>query len=246
MWALLPLKQFAYAKQRLSSVLSGEERYRLFTAMVKDVLTVLQQHPDIQGTLIISDDPTVESLAAEYHAEWLTEAGLQVRGLNAAVQAGVDVLARRGIDDVMVVHGDLPLLTIEEITCLVEAHRQQVSATAAEVPRPLLTVIPDERRVGTNCLLCSPASRMTYCFGTDSFLAHVAQASRCGLSLQVLGLPGLMCDIDTPVDLISLVQRANADTAKHSFDFIQASGLPARLARSQSREPAGLHFHQVS
>ena len=248
MWALLPLKEFAHAKQRLSGVLSAGERYQLFEAMVRDVLSVLLRHPDIERTLIISDDPAAKTLAAEYRAELLSESGLQVNGLNPAVQAGVDVLAKRGIDDVMVVHGDLPLLTHGEITCLLEAHRQQGEASDATSANPMLTIIPDERREGTNCLLCTPASSLTYCYGRQSFLAHATQASRIGLPLQVLRLPGLMCDIDTPADLVNLVQRATPDIAVHSYDYIHSIGLAGRLGlvTPESTVPVGLHYHRVS
>ena len=37
MWAVLPLKDFVSAKQRLSGVLSATARRRLFHAMVEDV-----------------------------------------------------------------------------------------------------------------------------------------------------------------------------------------------------------------
>ncbi|WP_346839469.1 2-phospho-L-lactate guanylyltransferase [Microbulbifer sp. SAOS-129_SWC] len=248
MWALLPLKEFAHAKQRLAGILSAEERVQLFEAMVKDVLSVLRRHPDIERTLIISDDPLAKKLAADYGAELLSEAGLQVSGLNPAVQAGVDVLARRGIDDVMVIHGDMPLLTPNEITRLLQAHRQQGGAIAGRSASPMLTIIPDERREGTNCLVCTPASTLTYCYGRQSFLAHATQASRIGLPLQVLRLPGLMCDIDTPVELVKLVQLASSSVAVHSYDCIHSIGLAGRLglATSEPTAPVGLHYHRVS
>lgn len=248
MWALLPLKKFAHAKQRLSGVLSAEERYQLFEVMVKDVLSVLLRHPGIERTLIISDDPAAKKLAADYSAELLSESGLQVSGLNSAVQAGVDVLAKRGINDVMVVHGDLPLLTVGEITCLLEAHRKKGETSKGTSANPMLTIVPDERREGTNCLLCTPASRLTYCYGRHSFLAHAAQASRIGLPLQVLRLPGMMCDIDTPADLVNLLQRATSDIAVHSYDYIHSIGLAGRLglATPESTAPVGLHYHRVS
>ena len=63
MWAVLPLKDFVSAKQRLSGVLSATERRRLFHAMVEDVLSVLIQAPSIVGIVIVSDDPTAALMA---------------------------------------------------------------------------------------------------------------------------------------------------------------------------------------
>lgn len=98
MWALVPLKNFAQAKQRLSAVLNPEERRGLFEAMAKDVLSILKSHPDIENTLVVSVDPVARQLATQYDAEFLDESNFKFRdsntgGLNATVQAAVDGLA---------------------------------------------------------------------------------------------------------------------------------------------------------
>lgn len=234
MWALLPLKNICDAKQRLSSVLTPEERSGLFFAMVKDVLTVLQSHPEIDNTLIVSDDVAAQQLACDYGAELLTESELNVCGLNEAVQAGVGDLARRGFDDVMVIHGDLPLVSSAEISQLIDVHQQQLRHRNNTDGRAgglsALTIAPDERREGTNCLLCSPASNMTYCYGVNSFSLHASQARNISMPLRVAYLPGAACDIDTPQDLMALVQRATPSNAQHSHHYISAHDLAARLA----------------
>ena len=246
MWALLPLKQFVYAKQRLAEVLSDKERYCLFEAMVKDVLSILHGHPDIEGTWVVSDDPVAEMLAAEYGAEWVTESILRARGLNWSVQAGVAALAKRGVHDVMVIHGDLPLLTRSEISKLVAAHRNPSCAESQTKPR--MTIVPDVRLQGSNCLVCSPASRMNYRFGKESFHAHLNEAERLGMQIQVMEIPGLMLDIDTPADLMHLVGHAGGVAAKHSHDYVHSIGLPDRLGigKSAPRKPMGAGIHWVS
>ncbi|WP_226702778.1 2-phospho-L-lactate guanylyltransferase [Microbulbifer elongatus] len=246
MWALLPLKQFAYAKQRLAEVLGDEERYRLFEAMVKDVLSILQGHPDIDGIWVVSDDPVVESLAAEYGAEWVTESILRARGLNWSVQAGVAALAKRGIHEVMVIHGDLPLLTRSELSKLVAAHRHCTGAEPQSKPR--MTIVPDVRFQGSNCLVCSLASRMNYRFGNASFGIHVDEAERLGFEVQVVEVPGIMLDIDTPADLMHLVGHAGGVAAKHSHVYVHNIGLPDRLGvgRVPPRPPVVSGVHRIT
>ena len=246
MWALLPLKQFAYAKQRLSEVLCDEERYRLFEAMVKDVLSVLHGHPDLEGTLVVSEDPLAESLAAAYGAEWVTESSLRARGLNWTVHAGVGALAARGVHDVMVIHGDLPLLTRSEISKLVAGHRSQPGVEAQSKPR--MTIVPDVRLQGSNCLVCSPASRMHYRFGKESFSAHVDEAERLDMQVQVMEIPGIMLDIDTPADLMHLVGHAGGVAAKHSHDYVHGIGLPDRLGvgKVTPKKPESAGSHRVT
>ena len=46
MWAIVPIKTFERAKQRLADVLSEEERRALMLAMARDVLTCLSRAPN--------------------------------------------------------------------------------------------------------------------------------------------------------------------------------------------------------
>jgi len=234
MWALLPLKDFSGAKQRLSTVLTPAERSGLFLAMVHDVLSVLQAHPDVDNILIVSDAVEARQLANDYGAQWLSEADLNASGLNGAIQAGVNDLARRGIDDVMIIHGDLPLISSADISQLFQAHQQQLrsgrKAGAFDAPSAL-TISPDERREGSNCLLCTPASTMTYRYGDNSFALHTAEARQIGMGVRVVYASGVACDIDTPQDLEALIQRATPDNAQHSHCYITEHGLTERLMK---------------
>ncbi|MEE8056503.1 MAG: hypothetical protein V3T17_01520, partial [Pseudomonadales bacterium] len=154
------------------------------------------------------------------------ESTLQVRGLNQSIQAAVGELSRRGVDDVMIVHGDLPLISTVEISQLLRVHRAQGS--------PALTLSPDDCREGSNCLLCTPASRLTYCYGSNSFARHAAQASYHGMSLQVVALPGIGCDIDTPQDLLALFERVDIQSASHTYRYITANDLVGRLSEVET------------
>ena len=55
MWALLPIKTLAAAKQRLSHLLNASERQKLFTAMLHDVLAVLFRQSEVEGIILVSD-----------------------------------------------------------------------------------------------------------------------------------------------------------------------------------------------
>ena len=49
MWAIVPIKTFERAKQRLADVLSEEERRALMLAMARDVLTCLSRCTELTG-----------------------------------------------------------------------------------------------------------------------------------------------------------------------------------------------------
>ena len=73
-WAVLPLKDFVDAKQRLSPVLEPHERRALVRAMLEDVLTVLTQCTQIQRVLIVSHEPEADAIAQRYGATVLKPA----------------------------------------------------------------------------------------------------------------------------------------------------------------------------
>ena len=73
-WAVVPVKEMAGAKQRLSSCLSPEERRALATIMLEDVLDALSAVKQLAGVLVVTVDPIARSLAGRYGARIVTEA----------------------------------------------------------------------------------------------------------------------------------------------------------------------------
>ena len=64
--------------------------------------------------------------------------------------------------------GDLPLACAPAIEPLVRLAGRS----------PLVAIVGDRRRVGTNALLCAPPDVIPVCFGPDSFQRHVAACGR--------------------------------------------------------------------
>ncbi|MCH8855721.1 MAG: hypothetical protein IIA03_05660, partial [Proteobacteria bacterium] len=57
-------------------------------------------------------------------------------------------------------------------------------------------IAPDEKAIGTNALLLAAGDTLEFCFGDDSFRAHLEAARRVGLAAQVIERPGLAFDVD--------------------------------------------------
>jgi 2-phospho-L-lactate guanylyltransferase (CobY/MobA/RfbA family) len=91
---------------------------------------------------------------------------------------------------------DVPLVTREDFTRL------------AGAARPGVVVVPSADGTGTNALARTPPDVIESRFGPGSFLAHLDQARSRGVAAEVLRLPGLMFDIDTPEDVAELLVRA--------------------------------------
>jgi 2-phospho-L-lactate guanylyltransferase len=175
---LVPVKAFAEAKVRLAPALPPERRAALAQAMAERVLLAAGPLP----IAVVCDDRAVASWAASRGAIVLAEPG---RGLNGAVEAGVDQLAAAGARQVIVAHADLPLAT--DLAWL--AYFSGV------------TLVPDRRRDGTN-VLCVPArAGFRFAYGPGSFERHAVEARRLDLPVRVVTEPLLAWDVDVPADL---------------------------------------------
>ena len=178
---LVPVKAFDDAKVRLAPALPAPERAALARTMAEHVLTAARPLP----TAVVCDDRDVAAWARSRGVLVIWEPG---RGLNGAVEAGVEQLARLGVEQVIVAHADLPLAT--ELAWLARF--------------PGVTLVPDRADDGTN-VACVPATAgFRFAYGPGSFARHRAEARRLGLPLRVVHEPTLSWDVDVPADLTSL------------------------------------------
>ncbi len=230
MWAIVPLKDFVNAKQRLSGVLTAHQRRLLFQAMVEDVLTVLSQTAGVSDILIVSDDPVAAMLAQKYGAQVMAEDGINSRGLNGAVGCAARMLEQQGVSDVMIIHGDLPLLTTAEIEILLRQHQ-------TPAPEQRFTIVPDRERLGSNCMLCSPPLLIPFQYGYNSFEKHCAAAKQKLVQPQVLELPGLALDVDYPEDLLAMISALGQESKSHTAKFLIDNDMAERLQSASDLLP---------
>jgi 2-phospho-L-lactate/phosphoenolpyruvate guanylyltransferase len=214
LWAVLPVKDLRYAKQRLSGVLSAQERQQLARAMLEDVLSALAASAGLAGILLVTRDPAARRLAVRYEARVLLEEAES--GHTAASSFGARTLAREGAAGMIQVPADIPLLTPEDIGALLEVH--------GSAPAVTLSPARDER--GSNAVACSPADVLPLRFGDDSFLPHLRRARALGIEPQIVQRPGLALDVDTLDDLAAFL-AAPSDT--RAYAFLTQSGVAERL-----------------
>jgi len=73
-WACVPVKEFTGAKQRLSSLLSPQQREILAETMLEDVLEALSGAARLAGIMVNTVDPRAATLAERYGARVVSEA----------------------------------------------------------------------------------------------------------------------------------------------------------------------------
>ena len=219
MWAVLPIKDMADAKQRLSPVLAPVERRALFRVMVGEVLAALAAVRDLDGILVVTRDPAAMALAQTFGARVVTEP--ENCGQSSAVSLAAGTLVAEGVDGMLAVPGDIPLVTADELETALRAHKVA----------PAVTIVPAWDRRGSNCLICSPPDLIPFAFGNDSFQPHLAAACAAGVDPGVVPLPGIGLDIDNPDDLRRLLALPHR-SATHAH--LRDSGIAARLMREQA------------
>jgi 2-phospho-L-lactate guanylyltransferase len=215
-WAVVPVKELAGAKQRLSSCLSPEERRALTTVMLEDVLDAVSRVRDLAGMLVITVDPVATSLAGRYGARIVTAAARD--GHTAAVRGAARVLVRERQACMMTMPGDIPALSPAEIASTLKAHQAA----------PAFTIVPAHDDLGSNMIVCSPPDAVPLRFGADSFYPHLDAARNRGINPVVVRQPGIGMDIDHPADLVAFLKMSSsALTRTHAL--LRQWGIASRL-----------------
>lgn len=182
--AVLPVKSFGLAKQRLGEAVGAEQRRALARAMVGDVLEALGRVERLEGVIVVS----AESLGAGVELVHDPEEA----GQSAAARRGIRAALQRGAERVLLVPGDCPALDPDEVDeLLAESHEGVV-------------IVPDRHGAGTNALLIAPPRAVDPAFGPGSFARHAALAHAAGARVRIGRLPSLELDVDTPGDLAAL------------------------------------------
>lgn len=217
---VLPLKDFIHAKQRLSGVLTANERHNLFQAMVEDILLQVSLCVEISRVLIVSNDKVAELLAEKYGFDCLPEAS---KGLNSAVSQAHDVLLSdpeySDFTKMLIVHGDLPLLNHEALKHFIYSDNTDVA------------IATDFQGLGTNAMLLPVTSNIDFQYGENSCNKHLQQAEVNGLTHIASLMPSLALDIDEPHDLLALVKvlEKNSALAPKTAEYLNDSAIAKRI-----------------
>jgi 2-phospho-L-lactate guanylyltransferase len=221
-WAVVLVKPFRLAKQRLAVVLDPEERSDLARVMLEDVLTAVDAgRSHLAGVIVVTADRDAASMARKHEAIVLMETA--ATGMNAAVARVLRYLTGRSDAGIVVVPADVPQVSASDI-----------EAAADLIHRTPAIALVRSNDGGTNLLACRPADVIAPRFGPDSFNEHCADALRCGITPTVCFAPHLSFDIDRLEDLAAFVSRQSS-TRTHAY--LSTLNIPARLAARGSSMP---------
>jgi 2-phospho-L-lactate guanylyltransferase len=204
--AILPVKRFAQAKQRLGASVADPLRLELARAMVGDVLAALTETAAIDDTIVVTGEPSVADAARAQGAIVIDDTAQE--GQSAAVLLGVDRALAEGAGRVLCIPGDCPTLDPADLDALL--------SPSAGNETPAVVIVPDRHGAGTNGLLLTPPDAISPSFGPDSCERHRTLALAAGVLTRIERPRSLLLDIDTGADLAALRDRLSGERVRAS------------------------------
>ena len=180
---LIPVNWLDRAKGRLAALLEPEERAELVRRSLATVLEAVVE-AGMEAVVLTADEGVRAGLPSGVRS--LAEEP-ELRGLSAQLESAA---RRLGVEELLILHADLPLATGEALGQLV----------AEAAPAPSATLVrPGDG--GTNAMLLRPPGRFALAYGSGSGDLHEAAAREAGLEVRRADVPALSLDLDTPADV---------------------------------------------
>lgn len=228
--AILPVKRFTAAKQRLGESVADPLRAELARAMVGDVLSALHRCATLDGAIVVTNEVSVAAAARYLGFEVVPDTAED--GQSAAVALGIAEAVRAGFERVLCIPGDCPALDPGEVDGLLCRHPGGSGDRACDgdgdgdghgatdgdgdshgatdgdaAGAATVVIVPDRHGTGTNGLLLVPPDAIAPSFGPGSCERHRDLARAAGADCQVMRASSLLLDIDTGEDLEALRER---------------------------------------
>ncbi|HSK92994.1 MAG TPA: 2-phospho-L-lactate guanylyltransferase [Candidatus Angelobacter sp.] len=185
---IVPHRGLEAAKTRLAPSLDPEERIMLASQLLQRVLKVARQVTD--DVVVISPSRPLAEIVDAAGARLAVQRGM---GLNEGLDQARSDAILDGIHTLVVLHGDLPNLRVDDIVTLLRALPGDGS--------PGVAIAPDRAGTGTNALALQPPGVVPFRFGAGSFARHAEEVDRAGVPCVAVDRAGLAFDLDTPDDL---------------------------------------------
>lgn len=186
---VVPFKDPARAKERLSDFLTAAQRRELALALFDSTLGTLAAFRNRAELLVVTDSAEIGARAREAEAETLVEKSS--RGETAAIEEATRWNIARGFERQVVIPGDMARLDPTDINALL----------TFDLLPPSVILAPAVGDDGTNAIMTSPPDAVPFRFGKASFPEYLLRAAERGVQARVLRLPSFVLDIDTPEDL---------------------------------------------
>lgn len=191
--AVMPLRDGHSGKSRLASMASPAQRTAIIGALAHHVAGCLVRAPQVAEVLVVTNaaDFARNVLPADAKIT-IAQQPAERPGLNNAAMLGLEHGRATGLRRVLTMHADLPSITDDDVSALIETSGDLVLA-------------PDRLDDGTNAIVAdTELAGFEFQFGAASFRAHRSAGENIGAHVVVVRRDGLAVDLDTVEDWRSL------------------------------------------
>ncbi len=185
----IPVKDLSRANNRLSSILSQEDRTSLAYAMLEDVFESIAKSKKADRKVVVTMDRKAEKIARDYGFDVITEE--DQHGESSSVDRAIKQCMEMGAKSLLVIPGDAPLVQPEDIDSVFDAG----------IGENCVVMVPAADRLGTNAILRNPPDIIPSRFGHDSYNKHLKEAGKVNAEVITLDRSGIALDIDEPKDI---------------------------------------------
>lgn len=223
---LLPVKDLHHAKQRLTRVLTPEERFGLAEAMFEDMVRAVRNVRHAEKIFVVTNYEPAMHVAEENGWEILREE--RQISESASVDWASRICEERGVTGLLRVPLDVPLVQAGDIDDLL----------AMECEAPALVIVPSRDGLGTNAIFRMPPTLFPSHFGPGSFVKHVGEAERAGARVILRANARFEMDVDDEEDLRALLKNdlSHTETGK----WLRQSGVDVRFRPELALGAAGV------
>jgi 2-phospho-L-lactate guanylyltransferase len=190
--AIIPMKNLHFAKSRLSTILTLQQRKNLAFFLLNTTIKTLKESRLITEIIVVSSDKTIEKFSFENSLKFIKDSD---DGINNAVILADRYCINNDIDANIVIPHDLPFISANEI--------DQICNISEKYPKCII-ICPSKRFDGTNILFRKPPNVIRTFYDDNSYINHLKEAQKLHIPIESLDLDNLMFDIDTKEDLIEL------------------------------------------
>ena len=204
---IIPVKKFSNSKNRLSSVLTLEEKKELVRCMLFDVCDVLIKSSYLNEIAIVTSEN--EILQYENYDKIIHLRESHNTGVNNAVEIGNQYFMKEGFDATIVIPGDIPLINNQVLEKVFEyTNENQVIIT------------PSIREDGTNLLFRSPPDIMQTSYDNNSYSSHLEMINDNNLQYSVYLEDAIRLDLDEPRDIDIINSKLSDSRTKDILEKI--------------------------
>ena len=210
---IIPVKKFSDSKNRLSSVLTLEEKKELVRCMLFDVCDVLIKSSYLNGIAIVTSEN--EIVQYENYEKIIHLKESHNSGVNNAVEIGNQYFMKEGFDATIVIPGDIPLID-----------NQVLDKLFGQVNKNQVIITPSRREDGTNLLFRNPPGIIQTSYDSNSYFTHLKMIKDNNLQYSIYLEDAIRLDLDEPEDIdIINTKLLDSRTKKLLEKIINRQGL---------------------